>query len=117
MDQQIQKNREEINLAPDYRKIYFEIIERYHPEKRKSCEAFLKKELWTSLDVITVNEIIFGSHKKEVLQFNQSHRSYDQTTVQEILEYQEKHKLNNVQVANMFKLSRNTLTKWKSYSK
>ncbi len=113
MAQQIQKNRKKVLDTPDYRRIYTEIIERYHPDTRKSCEEYLRKEVWTSMDVMTVNHLIYGTPQKEDLQFNQSHRSYDEATIMEILEYQKKNGLNNVQLANTFKLSRNTVAKWK----
>lgn len=113
MDEQVQNNRKKSVNTPDYRKIYTEIIDRYHPHTRIHCEEYLSKETWTSMDVMTVNELIYGTSKKESLQFNQSHRSYDKATILKILEYQKKHELNNVQLANTFKLSRNTVAKWK----
>jgi len=113
MAQQVQKNRKKAVIAPDFRKIYTEIIERYHPHTRKCCEEYLRKETWTSMDVMTVNHLIYGNPKKEDLLFNQNHRSYDRATIMEILEYQKKNGLNNVQLANTFKLSRNTVAKWK----
>lgn len=113
MAQQIQKHRKNTVNSPDYRRIYTEIIERYHPHTFKSCEEYLRKETWTSMDVMTVNQLIYGTSQKEDLLFNQSHRSYDLATIMEILEYQKKNGLNNVQLANTFKLSRNTVAKWK----
>ncbi|HUH25918.1 MAG TPA: helix-turn-helix domain-containing protein [Flavobacterium sp.] len=43
---------------------------------------------------------------------NQKYRSYDKATIIEILNYQKKNGLNNTQLANHFKLSRNTVAKW-----
>lgn len=45
---------------------------------------------------------------------NQKYRSYDKATIIEILNYQKKNSLNNTQLSNHFKLSRNTVTKWKT---
>lgn len=104
----------EINKGPDFQKIYSEIIEIYYPEKEKECRFYLNRNEWSSLDVITVNNILF-SHKssKEVLVFNQKHRAYDEETIKKILQYQKKNMLNDTQVSMHFKLSRNTLLKWK----
>lgn len=110
---QIQNRGKKAINTPDYRRIYTEIIDRYHPHARKLCEEYLRKEIWTSMDVITVNHLIYGTPRKEDLHFNQNHRSYDHATITEILEYQKKHGLNNIQLANTFKLSRNTVARWK----
>lgn len=111
MDAQIQP---EINKGPDFQKIYSEIIEIYHPEKKKECSFYLNRTDWSSLDVITVNNIIFAQKSsKESFAFNQNHRAYDEKTILQILQYQKQHKLNDAQVSLHFKLSRNTLLKWK----
>ena len=65
------------------------------------------------MDVITLNAKIFKLNDKETLDFNQKHKSYDQETILQILTYQNKEKLNNIQLANHFNLSRNTVSKWK----
>lgn len=65
------------------------------------------------MDVITLNSKIFNLNDKDTLTFNQKHKSYDEQTILEMLNYQQKHELNNVELANHFKLSRNTIAKWK----
>ena len=111
MDTQIQT---EINKGPDFQKIYSEIIEKYYPEKEKECKFYLNRADWSSLDVITVNNILFSQKSsREILEFNQKHRAYDEKTIKKILQYQQKNKLNDTQVSIHFKLSRNTLLKWK----
>ena len=111
MDAEIQN---EINQGPDYQKIYSEIIERYHPEMKDACIYYLKRAVWSSMDVITVNDILFSKkNSKQVHLFNQKHRAYDEATINKILAYQKKHKLNDTQVALHFKLSRNSIAKWK----
>jgi len=111
MDAQIQP---EINKGPDFQKIYSEIIERYYPEKEEECKFYLNRTDWSSLDVITVNNILFSQKSsREILEFNQKHRAYDEKTIKKILQYQKKNKLNDTQVSIHFKLSRNTLLKWK----
>ncbi|WP_326982416.1 helix-turn-helix domain-containing protein [Chryseobacterium sp. MYb264] len=100
---------------PNYRLIYNDIISRNHPNKQQECNNILTKREISILDVITLNNIIFGLHDKETVEFNQKHRSYDQNAILEILEYQQKNELNNTELANHFKLSRNTVAKWKKY--
>ncbi len=95
---------------PDYRRIYSDIIEMNYPDKHKDCESILAKEEITLFDVLILNKIIF---KHEDLRSNQKHRSYDRRTIEKILSYQIKNKLNNSSLALHFNLSRNTVAKWK----
>ncbi|WP_080777846.1 hypothetical protein [Chryseobacterium phocaeense] len=104
MDKEIQK----IN-SPDYKKIYQDILRKKYPEKTEACTTILKKKQLTSMDVVLLNEIIFG--KESII--NQPHKSYDCNTIHEILNFQIKNQLNNSQLAKHFKLSRNTILKWK----
>jgi len=97
--------------------IYNDIINRDHPNKKQECNNILSKEEISMLDVIKLNNIIFGIQDKKTVEFNQKHRSYDKNTILEILEYQEKNELNNTELANHFKLSRNTVAKWKKHFK
>lgn len=109
MDRKIQRS----NLArPDYQKIYSDLIALKHPEKKEQCKTILSKKLLSCFDIIRINDIIFGNNIENI-SLSQRHRSYDDETIQKILYHQKKNKLNNSQVANHFKLSRNTITKWK----
>lgn len=99
---------------PNYKSIYRDIIRKKYPEKEEKCNFILKKtEELTSIEIIKLNELIFETQDKETDVFNQKHKSYDQQTIMEILEFQKKNKYNNVQLSNHFRLSRNTITKWK----
>ncbi|SHF72206.1 transposase [Chryseobacterium vrystaatense] len=98
---------------PDYKKIYTDILRFKHPEKKEECESILSKHTFSVQDVININRIIFGNTAASNLSRNQKHRSYDQNTILEILDYQKKNKLNNTQLANHFRLSKNTVTKWR----
>lgn len=70
------------------------------------------------MDVIKLNKIISESHSRSEQEFNQKLRSYDFQSIMDILEYQKKNQLNNSQTALHFKISRNSITKWKRlYSK
>lgn len=93
---------------PDYKKIYSDIVRMNFPSKMEICEEILSKHSLSRLEVITIDKILFG----ECIN-NSKHRSYNKKTIFEILDYQKKNNLNNVQLAKHFKISRNTVTKWK----
>lgn len=95
---------------PDYKKIYLDILNTKYTEKISFCLPILSKETLSSTDITRLNEIIFGT--KENL-YNQRHKSYNESAILEILNYQKKHKCNNSQLAKHFNLSRNTIAKWK----
>lgn len=98
---------------PNYKNIYRDIILEKFPQKKDISKSILKKEELSILDIIKLNELISENSDKETAHFNQTLRSYDQSCIFEILDYQKKNKLNNTQLARHFKLSRNTVTKWK----
>ncbi|MBL3547901.1 MULTISPECIES: transposase [Chryseobacterium] len=93
---------------PDYKRIYSDLIKKKLPYKEEYCRKILSKSKLEILDVIHLNKILFGSH-----QANQKYKAYDEKTIREILTYQKKHNLNNLQLAKMFSLSRNTVTRWR----
>ncbi|PQA96892.1 hypothetical protein B0A69_02165 [Chryseobacterium shigense] len=98
---------------PNYTKIYNDLIERNFPEKKEEFEDLLSKKIKNSLDLIKINNMIFNHQNKETNFFNQRLRSYDEESIKKILKYQISNQLNNRQTANLFKLSRNTVSKWK----
>lgn len=101
-------------MSLNYKRIFEDLIKYHQPLKAKDCETILSKESLNVMDVITLNNIIFGSPSSlEVKKFNQRHRSYDKQSIQQILDYQSKHRLNNTQIAVKYNLSRNTIAKWK----
>jgi len=108
MDREIQKIS-----TPDYRRIYHDIIVRKYPDKKEKCLPILEKSSLSALDIIRLNTMIFDTATKDALLFNQRHRSYRPAAIREILKYQIKNGLNNSQLATHFKLSRNTVAKWK----
>lgn len=97
------------NLRPNYNLIYNDIINEKYPEKKEKCFYLLGKNELSNLDIIKINKIIFGENNAS----NYRHRSYDESTICEILNYQKNNRLNNTEVASHFKISRNTITKWK----
>lgn len=98
---------------PDYNRIYLDLINRKFPDRRKELIPLLDKEIKNSLELITLNNLIFNYQKKDVMAFNQRLRSYDEISIKKILKYQKMNQLTNQQVANQFKISRNTIAKWK----
>ncbi|CAA7193740.1 helix-turn-helix domain-containing protein [Chryseobacterium potabilaquae] len=97
----------------NYRLIFRDILEKKYPEKKGKCQGLLDKENLSVLDIIELNKRIFGPVDQETDRFDQSHRSYNQASILQILDYQKKNHLNNTQVARHFKLSRHTVAEWK----
>jgi len=110
MDNQISK------IIPDYHRIYSDIIEKKYPYKMRELRFLLQKKELNTLDIIKLNERIFGQPDKNSEASSRKYRSYRKSDVLQILEYQRKHNLGNSQLAKHFKLSRNTIAKWKKYS-
>ena len=88
-------------MTINYNKIYGDIIAKKYPQKKEECLTLLQKETLSAIDIIELNQKIFGL-KKENEVTNQQHRSYSQSDILQILDYQKKHKL-----------SRNTVSKWR----
>lgn len=95
---------------PDYKRIFMDIINIKHPEKTTVCSSILNKIELSTLDILELNKLIFDT---ENISVNQKHRSFNEATILQILDYQKKNNLNNSQLAHHFRLSRNTVTKWK----
>lgn len=98
-------------MNPDYKKIYTDIIELKKPEKAEVCRRFLKKEKLTPLDIIALNDLIFETSAQNVI--SPKFRAYNKQTILHILDDQKKNNLNNSQLALQYKMSRNTIAKWK----
>lgn len=102
-----------IKNTPDYKRIYNDIIHLKFPHLKGKYHLELKKKKLSTLDVLDINAKIFGKPGKDTERINQRHRSYNQSDILTILNYQQKNQLNNSELALHFKLSRNTVTKWK----
>ena len=96
----------------NYQQIFRDILDTKCPEKKEECQNILQKQTISGIDIIELNQKIFGNIKENE-NFNQKHRSYNKLDILKILDYQKKHRLNNSQLANHFGLSRNSVTKWK----
>lgn len=99
---------------PNYKLIFLDLIRKRHPTKLKDFEPYLKKDVFSTLDVIKINKLLTSNECKRTKQFNQQLRSFKEKEIIEILKYQKRNHLNNVQLAQRFKLSRNTVSKWKN---
>src|SRR5690606_40054197 len=99
-------------MTPNYKNIYSDIINRKYPHKKKRCKRILEKDQLTFLDVLELDELIFEKKSREMKEMDQKYRSYDKSTILEILEYQKKHKLNNTEVANHCNMIRYTISRW-----
>ena len=99
--------------TPDYNRIYSDIIQFKFPHLKEKYLSELNKKDLSALEVLDLNTKIFGKPAKDMERFNQRHRSFNQSDIFEILNYQQKNQLNNSQLAIHFKLSRNTVAKWK----
>lgn len=100
-------------MRPNYQKIYTDIVNMKYPEKMEDCERLLRKDQLNVQDIMEINKKIFGITDVKTETFNQRHKNYSKSDVVRILDYQKKNRLNNSQVALHFKLSRNTIAKWK----
>ncbi|OCA76614.1 transposase [Chryseobacterium contaminans] len=105
MDNEIQRRK----IIPDYERIYSDIINQQYPDKVSEYRDLLSKDNMSSLYILELDTKIFGNSDK----VSRKHRSYTKKDILEILDYQKKHKLNNIQLANHFNLSRNSIAKWK----
>lgn len=98
---------------PNYKRIYSDIIEQKFPHKKVVCEKLLGKKVLSALDIMELNKRIFGTKDQNLKKMNQKLRSYNESDILSILDYQKNHRMNNLQVAEHFGLSRNTMTKWR----
>ncbi|MDN8705010.1 hypothetical protein Q0N28_14505, partial [Staphylococcus aureus] len=73
----------------------------------------LKKKSLSVLDIIEINTLLFQRQQADSNIINQKFRAYDKSTILQILDFQKMNGLNNKQLALHYKLSRNTVTKWK----
>ncbi|MCY1662503.1 helix-turn-helix domain-containing protein [Chryseobacterium sp. SL1] len=103
-------------LKPNYKLIFSDILDKKYPEKRKDCSEILNKKSLTTFDIIHLNHIIFGKNEQNK-DFNQKHRSYKKSDIMKIVEHQKKYNMSNIETSLKFKISRNTIYKWKKLYK
>ena len=96
----------------NYQQIFRDILDTKYPEKKKVCIPLLQNENLSAMDIVKINTEIFGISRENETS-NQKHRSYHKSDILRILDYQKKYNCNNSRLANHFKLSRNTVAKWR----
>lgn len=99
-------------MKPNYDKIYKSIIIKLGLYGKKEITYLLNKKDKSVLDILKLNELLFGIQTKEAKKLNHKYRAYDEKTVRYILDYQKHKKLTNKKVAELFGISRTTITKW-----
>lgn len=97
----------------NYKKLFQDIITLKYPDNRKDCVPLLEKEQLSEFDVVKLSNMLSDDNTKDRLKFNQAHKAYSKKTVEKILTYQAKNGLSNSDTAAFFKMSRNTIAKWK----
>ncbi|MBL3547296.1 helix-turn-helix domain-containing protein [Chryseobacterium sp. KMC2] len=102
---------------PNYKLIFLDILEEKFPEKKESCMSLLNKKEISQLDVMALKKKIFGNTDPSKDNLSQKHRAYNKKDILEILSYQKENRLSIVQTASHFKMSRNTISKWKKHYK
>jgi len=112
-DSKTKKMKQHPNTKPDYKTIYTDILHQKFPNKIEECIPLLSKKHLSAIDILDLNQKIFGNSEEKSLRINQKFRSYSRSDILQILEHQKNHNLNNRQLANHFKLSRNTVARWK----
>lgn len=101
-------------MQPNYKNIFTDIIHSKFPNKISEYSTLLEKSKLSSIDIMELNEKIFGNKQKK-FEHNHKYKSYSKNDIQKILDYQRKEQLNNSDLAKYFKLSRNTISKWKKH--
>ncbi|MBA5630495.1 helix-turn-helix domain-containing protein [Moheibacter lacus] len=96
-----------------YKKIYSDLIKKKFPEKANLLKSYLHKKELSQLDVIEINQKIFGKSQEEYSKTNQKLKAYNPEHIYQILEFQKTHQLNNTELAEHFNMSRNTVAAWK----
>lgn len=92
--------------TPNYQKIYEDLI------KCKGLEDHITvPKLERSIDIIKFNKLISNQQESEIV--TQQGKSYDEDSILELLHYQRQYDMSNTQLALEFKLSRNTVARWK----
>lgn len=102
-------DKKESKITPNYKRIYNDILNEMFPEKKHKFNDILSKPNLSSLDIINLNSKIFEKEYKP----ERKYHSYNKSDILEMLDYQKKYKLNDSQLAKHFKISRNSVAKWK----
>lgn len=99
-------------MKPNYIRIFTDILDKKYPDKTQRVLPYLSNDNLSNLQILHINQLIFDSDKKHK-KGNQKYKTYTKSDIIQILTHQKKHNLNNSEVSEHFKLSRNTVAKWK----
>ncbi|MEG0915987.1 MAG: helix-turn-helix domain-containing protein [Myroides sp.] len=95
-------------MSINYKRIFQDILDLKFPEKKELRAIVLEKEINDFYDVLSLHKMIFGDENKV-----NKHKSYDPSTITKVLKYQQENKLSNIETAQKFNLSRNTVSAFK----
>lgn len=98
-------------MKPNYTRIYLDLI-KYKNKENLVSEALVEKikNIKFVNDVLEIEKELF---KNDNLEYNQKLKCYDETTVKGFLRYQKANNMTNVELSDQYKISRNTIAKWK----
>lgn len=94
----------------NYKRIFEDILKIKYPQKMDKVLPLLYENELSSIDVLKINNMIFEVKQTEG---SLNHRTYNRSDIVKILEYQKENNLTNTAVAKHYKMSRNTISKWK----
>lgn len=96
-------------MKPNYHKIFSDIMaeQPLSVEKSTKCKKILSKSELSDLEVLDLNYLIFGESD------DNKHKSYDKETIAFIISYQQENHMTNLQISELFHISRNTISSWK----
>ncbi len=95
--------------GPNYKIIFEDILNDLYPEKKDLCAKILSKENLNIFDILNLNKLIFGNSLNNR---NNKFKTYTEEEILYILKFKKDNKLKNIEIAEHFNLSKNTITKW-----
>ncbi len=100
-----------ISSSINYKLIYTDLLSKKFPEKQAEFKEILSKKMLNELDVLFISRQLAAVEEPDL--YNGKYKSYCKTTILKILDYQKKNRLNNSELANHFRISRNTIGRWR----
>lgn len=107
------KTQNKLKSKPHYVKIYSDLVRMKYPQHWEDVKELLEKDELSYFEIERLNKKLFQTNSPNKEQLQQKYKAYDEKTITQILLYQKKNNLNNLQLAKHFKLSRNTVAKWR----
>jgi|SRR5690606_22247591 len=107
------KTQNKLKSKPHYVKIYRDLVRMKYPQHWEDVKELLEKDELSYFEIERLNKKLFQTNSPNKEQLQQKYKAYDKKTITQILLYQKKNNLNNLQLAKHFKLSRNTVAKWR----